>query len=112
LWSFVLAIRAPDLPPTSGSQQSPTVGLIQRIAPIHIPVAFEGAYLCGCAARTDDTRTRTELGVVPYPIQVTLADSVRWLVDHGHISRQASRPARHRLTGLHAMSTPAWSLVL
>jgi dihydroflavonol-4-reductase len=41
------------------------VGLIQRIVPVHIPFEFEGAYFCWCAARSDDTRTRTELGVAP-----------------------------------------------
>lgn len=64
------------------------VGLIQRIVPVHIPVEFEGIYFIRCAARSDDTRTRTELGVVPRDLQVTLADSVRWLFEQGHISRR------------------------
>ena len=64
------------------------VGLIQRIVPVHIPFEFEGAYFCGCAARSDGTGTRTELGVAPRDIQGTLADSVRWLVEQGHISRR------------------------
>jgi dihydroflavonol-4-reductase len=64
------------------------VGLIQRIVPVHIPVEFEGIYFIRCAARSDDTRTRTELDVVPGDLQVTLADSVRWLFEQGHISRR------------------------
>jgi hypothetical protein len=64
------------------------VGVIQRIVPVHIPVEFEGIYFIRCAARFDDTRTRTELGVAPRDIQVTLADSVRWLFEQGHISRR------------------------
>ena len=64
------------------------VGLLQRIVPVHIPFEFEAAYFCRCAARTDDTRTRTELGVAPLDLQVTLADSVRWLLEQGHISRR------------------------
>jgi nucleoside-diphosphate-sugar epimerase len=64
------------------------VQLVQHIVPVHIPVEFEGIYLNRCAARSDDTRTRTELGVAPRDIQVTLADSVRWLVEQGHISRR------------------------
>jgi dihydroflavonol-4-reductase len=64
------------------------VGLIQRIVPVHLPVEFEGAYFCRCAARTDDTRTRTELGVAPRDLQVTLADSVRWLFEQGRSSRR------------------------
>ena len=70
------------------------VQLVQRIVPVHIPVGFEGIYLNWCAARSDDIRTRTESGVAPRDIQVTLADSVRWLVGQGHISRrQAGRLA-------------------
>jgi dihydroflavonol-4-reductase len=70
------------------------VGLIQRIVPFHIPMEFEGIYFIRCAAQSDDTRTRTELGVTTRDIQVTLADSVRWLFEQGHISpRQASQLA-------------------
>jgi dihydroflavonol-4-reductase len=64
------------------------VGLIQRIVPFHIPMEYEGVYFIGCAARSDDTRTRTELGVTPRDIQETLVDSVRWLFEQGHISRR------------------------
>ena len=62
------------------------VQLIQHVTPVHIPVEFEGAYFSRCANRCDDTKTRQELGVTPRDLEVTLADSVRWLVAHGHIS--------------------------
>jgi dihydroflavonol-4-reductase len=62
------------------------VQLVQHVTPVHIPVEFEGAYFIGCAARCDDTKTHHELGVVPRELQVTLADSVRWLVQQGHIT--------------------------
>jgi dihydroflavonol-4-reductase len=64
------------------------VQLVQHVTPVHIPVEFEGAYFIGCAARCDDTKTPQELGVAPRDLQVTLADSVRWLVQQGHISRR------------------------
>jgi nucleoside-diphosphate-sugar epimerase len=68
------------------------VQLVQHVTPAHIPVEFEGAYFIGCAARCDDTKTRQELGVTPRDLEVTLADSLRWLVAHGHIShRQAGK---------------------
>jgi dihydroflavonol-4-reductase len=68
--------------------------LVQHLTPVHIPVEFEGAYFCRCANRCDDTKTRQELGVAPRDLRVTLADSVRWLVEQGHISRrQAGRLA-------------------
>src|SRR5829696_1959300 len=62
----------------------------------HLPSIsrFEGVYFIGCAARCDDTKTRQELGVAPRELQVTLGDSVRWLVERGHISgRQAGQLA-------------------
>jgi|Tabmets5t2r1_1033131.scaffolds.fasta_scaffold01291_4 dihydroflavonol-4-reductase len=64
------------------------VQLVQRVTPVHIPAEFEGAYYCWCANRCDDTKTRQELGIAPRDLEVTLADSVRWLVAHGHISRR------------------------
>jgi dihydroflavonol-4-reductase len=62
------------------------VQVLQRIVPFHIPAEFEGIYVAWCAARYDDTRTQRELGVAPRDLQATLADTVRWLVDQGHIS--------------------------
>lgn len=70
------------------------VQVLQRIVPFHIPAEFEGIYVAWCAARYDDTRTQRELGVAPRDLQATLADTVRWLVDQGHISpRQGGQPA-------------------
>ena len=70
------------------------VQLVQHVTPVHIPMEFEGAYFSRCANRFDDTKTRQELGVTPRDLEVTLADSVRWLVEHGHISsRQAGQLA-------------------
>ena len=56
--------------------------------PPHRPEAVGVNGFMRYAARCDDTRTRTELGVVPRDLQVTLADSVRWLFEQGHISRR------------------------
>ena len=68
------------------------VQLVQRATPVRIPAEFEGAYYCWCANRCDDTKTRQELGVIPRDLEVTLADSVRWLFQQGHISgRQAGQ---------------------
>jgi hypothetical protein len=48
-----------------------------------------------CAARYDDSNTRSELGLAP---RDTLTDTVRWLVDSGHLSapKQASSRVRPR----------------
>jgi dihydroflavonol-4-reductase len=81
-------LRAVTVPAGMLLPAARAVGLIQRIVPVHIPMEFEGIYFMRYAARCDDTRTRTELGVVPRDLQVTLADSVRWLFEQGHISRR------------------------
>jgi dihydroflavonol-4-reductase len=81
-------LRAVTVPAGPLLPAARAVGLIQRIVPVHIPMEFEGIYFIRCAARSDDTRTRTELGVAPRDIQVTLADSARWLFEQGHISRR------------------------
>jgi hypothetical protein len=39
-----------------------------------------------CAARCDDSKTRNEFGLEPRPLGETLADTVRWLVDVGHLT--------------------------
>jgi len=68
------------------------VQVLQRIVPFHIPAEFEGIYVSWCAARYDNTRTQQELGVAPRDLQATLTDTVRWLVEQGHISpRQAGQ---------------------
>ena len=64
------------------------VGVLQRVVPFHIPAELEAIYVCWCAARCDDTRTRRELGVEPRDLQVTLTEAVRWLAEQGHLSRR------------------------
>jgi hypothetical protein len=41
-----------------------------------------------CAARCDDARTRDELQLEPRPLRETFVDTVRWLVEVGHLSRR------------------------
>jgi dihydroflavonol-4-reductase len=81
-------LRAVTVPAGMLLPPARAVGLVQRIVPVHIPFEFEAVYFCWCAARSDDTRTRTKLRVAPRDIRVTLADSVRWLFEQGHISRR------------------------
>jgi dihydroflavonol-4-reductase len=64
------------------------VGVLQHAVPFHIPAELEAIYVCWCAARCDDTRTRRELGVEPRDLQVTLTSAVRWLAEQGHLSRR------------------------
>jgi nucleoside-diphosphate-sugar epimerase len=68
---------------------------LQRRLPFHIPAGGEGAHTLVCATRFDDSPARDELGVQPRTPHDTLADTVRWLAESGHISRRlAGKPVR------------------
>ena len=59
---------------------------VQRRLNTRLPWQGEGIWVMNCAARCDDSQTRSELGLEPRPLRETLADTVRWLVDVGHLS--------------------------
>jgi nucleoside-diphosphate-sugar epimerase len=67
---------------------------IQRRTRARLPWSREALWIVDCAARCDDSRVCGELGIEPRPIEATFADTVRWLLETGHISpRQAGRLA-------------------
>jgi dihydroflavonol-4-reductase len=68
--------------------------VVQRRVRARLPWDAEGIWVMNCAARCDDSKTRSELGFEPRPLRDTLADTVRWLVEVGHVSpREAGRIA-------------------
>lgn len=60
--------------------------LAQRVLPFRLPLNFEGLYVTSLAARFDDSRTREDLAFAPRDPRDTFADTVRWLLEKGHIS--------------------------
>jgi nucleoside-diphosphate-sugar epimerase len=67
----------------------------QRRVKTRLPWTYEGIWVLNCAARCDDSSTRTELGVEPRPLAETFADTVRWLVSVGELTpKQAGKLAR------------------
>jgi dihydroflavonol-4-reductase len=60
--------------------------VLQRRVSTRLPWDAEGIWVMNCAARCDDSKTRGELGLEPRPLQETLADTVRWLVEVGRLS--------------------------
>jgi dihydroflavonol-4-reductase len=60
----------------------------QRRLSMRLPWQGEGIWVMNCAARCDDSRTRDELGLEPRPLRETFADTVRWLVEAGHLTRR------------------------
>jgi nucleoside-diphosphate-sugar epimerase len=61
------------------------VDVVQRRMERRLPWQGEGIWVMNCAARCDDSKTRKELGLEPRPLRETLADTIRWLVDVGHL---------------------------
>jgi nucleoside-diphosphate-sugar epimerase len=68
--------------------------LVQRRVRTRLPWDGEGIWVMNCAARCDDSTTRSGLALEPRPLRETLADTVRWLHEVGHITaREAGRLA-------------------
>jgi dihydroflavonol-4-reductase len=70
-----------------------TADIMQRRVRTQLPWTGEGIWVLNCAAHCDDSKARTELGVEPRPLRETLADTIRWLIEVGHLDvRQAAEP--------------------
>jgi nucleoside-diphosphate-sugar epimerase len=66
----------------------------QRRLTTRLPWDGEGIWVMNCAARCDDSKTRSEFALEPRPLSETLADTVRWLHEAGHLTaREAGRLA-------------------
>jgi dihydroflavonol-4-reductase len=88
-------IRFATLPPWFLAAFGRAADLVQRRVRKRLPWDAEGIWVMNCAARCDDSKTRSELGVEPRPLRETLADTVRWLVEAGQLTpREAGRLAR------------------
>jgi hypothetical protein len=66
---------------------------VQRLVPVRLPVSGEMIAWSLCVDAdvvVDDTGTRQELAVQRRELDQTLADTVRWLAEQGHVTaRQA-----------------------
>ncbi len=67
---------------------------VQRILPGKAPLAFEAVYLATQDPKTDDSRTITELHVEPPPLEETLTEMIRWMVEAGRIPPKAAGKLR------------------
>jgi nucleoside-diphosphate-sugar epimerase len=66
--------------------------VVQQRLKTRLPWQGEGIWVMNCAARCDDSKTRSEFGLEPRPLRETLADTVRWLVEVGHLSPAEAGP--------------------
>jgi dihydroflavonol-4-reductase len=73
-----------------------TADIVQRRLRTQLPWTGEGIWVLNCAAQCDDSTVRAELGVEARPLRDTFADTIRWLVEVGHLSPGACRPAEQQ----------------
>ncbi len=59
--------------------------LMQRVIPGRLPFSHEGVWVSALQPHCDDSRTASELGITPRDLRVTLADTVQWLAEQGHL---------------------------
>lgn len=71
---------------------------LQRLIPWRFPFGYQGSWIITRCRGTDDTTARDQLGVAPPPLDVTLSDTIHWMVEAGHL------PAR--LAGTLAQADP------
>jgi len=67
-----------------------TLDVIQRIVPGRAPFGHDAIAIATQRITTDDSRARAELGVEPLPLEQTLTDTIRWMVDAGRIPAKAA----------------------
>jgi dihydroflavonol-4-reductase len=79
-------LRFATFPPWFLAAFGRTADVVQRRVRTRLPWTAEGIWVVNCAARCDDSKTRSEFAIEPRPLRETLADTVRWLVEVGHLS--------------------------
>jgi hypothetical protein len=67
---------------------------LQQLIRCRLPFGYQGAWIGTHCQGTDDTTARDELGVEP-PLEETLSDTIRWMVEAGQLpARLAGRLAQ------------------
>jgi dihydroflavonol-4-reductase len=93
-WSELLASlrrltgrQLPALPTPGflGRASGRAMDALQRVARPRLPFGYQGAWIITTCAGTDDTATRRDLRIEPPPLEQTLADTIRWMVQDGHL---------------------------
>jgi dihydroflavonol-4-reductase len=87
-------IRAVEVPGRPLLAAGRAADAVARTLRVRLPVNFEGPWFMVYGAQVDASAVERDLGVQFRPPAETLADTYRWLVDAGHVSRkQAGRLA-------------------
>jgi len=62
------------------------VDALQRLLPFRLPLNHQSVYFVGLDHRADDGPTRNEFGLEPRSLNDTVADTIRWMANEGHLS--------------------------
>jgi dihydroflavonol-4-reductase len=84
--------RIMAMPAGMAQAASRVADLVQRLVPGRLPLSHEGIWMAALQPHCDDSKTASELGITPRDLRVTLADTVQWLADQGHLP--AAGPGR------------------
>lgn len=72
-----------------------TLDWLQLVLPFGLPVNYQAVYMTELFAKMDDSATRKEFGIEPKPLDETFFDTIKWMVETGHLSpRLAGRLAK------------------
>ncbi len=58
---------------------------LQRLIRRRLPLGYQAPWIVTHFRGTDSSRAGKELGVEPPPLDETLADAIRWMVEAGHL---------------------------
>jgi dihydroflavonol-4-reductase len=58
---------------------------LQRLTRARLPFSHQGSWLVTQCRGADDTATREDLAITPPPLEQTLAETIRWMVESGHL---------------------------
>jgi hypothetical protein len=58
---------------------------LQRLTRARPPFSHQGSWVVTQCRGADDNATRKELGITPPPLERTLPETIRWMVEGGHL---------------------------
>ncbi len=76
------AVPAPGL---LGRASGRAMDGLQRFTRARPPFSHQGSWLVTQCRGADDTATREALGIAPRPLEQSLAETIRWMVQWGHL---------------------------
>ena len=77
------AIRTANLPVGVAHAGGRLADALQRVVPVRFPLSYEAVQTLTEHHPCDDSRTWADLGLAPRPLDDTLVDTVRWMVEGG-----------------------------